>query len=138
MRRKALRVPTDLPVLGGIVAVLAFAMALAGLAGALGRMVVERRRELAIRAALGATPARTMRLVLGDAAIVVGGGIAAGTAGALAGAGVLRSVLYGVGPRDATTLAAVAGTVALVSLALCAVPARRAAASDPMDVLRDV
>jgi len=113
-------------------------MALAGLAGALGRMVVERRRELAIRAALGATPARTMRLVLRDAAIVVGGGIAAGTAGALAGAGVLRSVLYGVGPRDATTLAAVAGTVALVSLALCAVPARRAAASDPMDVLRDV
>ena len=64
--------------LGGSVGLLAVAIAFVGVAGGLARMVTERRRELAIRAALGATPARALRSVLSDGAVVTTAGIAAG------------------------------------------------------------
>ena len=122
--------------LGGAVALLAFAVAMVGLAGSLTRVVSERRRELAIRAALGATPARTVRAILGEGTVLVAAGIAIGLGGALAAGRALRALLQGVAPHDPATLGGVAMLVAVVSLVACYLPARRAARVDPLALLR--
>jgi putative ABC transport system permease protein len=123
--------------LGGSVGLLAAAIALVGVAGGLARMVTERRRELAIRAALGATPGRALRSVLTDGAIVTGSGILAGVAITLAAGRLIRSLLIGVSPHDPATLAAVALAVGAGALLACYLPARRAAATNPMELMRD-
>ena len=117
-------------------AALALAVAMVGLFGALARAVVERRQELAIRAAVGASPGRLIWLVLRSAVTVTGAGLAAGLLAAAATGRGLASLLYGVGPYDAATFAAVAAVVVLVALAASAIPARRAARLDPMIALR--
>jgi putative ABC transport system permease protein len=123
--------------LGGSVAVLAFAVAMVGLAGSLMRVVSERRQELAIRAALGATPAHAVRAIVGEGAILAAIGVAVGGAGALAVGRALRSLLHGVSPHDPATLATVCLFVAAASLFACYVPARRAARIDPLALLRE-
>ena len=117
-------------------AALALAVAMVGLFGALARAVAERRHELAIRAAVGASPGRLVRLVLRSALAVTGAGLAAGLLAAAATGRGLASLLYGVGPYDPVTFAASAAAVALAALAASAIPARRAARLDPMAVLR--
>ena len=107
-----------------------------GLFGALARAVAERRHELAIRAAVGASPGRLVRLVLRSALAVTGAGLAAGLLAAAATGGALASLLYGVGPFDPAAFAAAAVAVVLAALAATAIPARRAARLDPMAVLR--
>jgi predicted permease len=121
---------------GGGAAALAFAIAAVGLAGGLSRTVAERRRELAIRAALGATPSMSVRLVLREVAAIVAVGTAVGLAAGVAGARLLRSAVYPVSPYDPVVLAGVAAMVIVLSIGVCAVPARRAATVDPMDALR--
>jgi hypothetical protein len=122
--------------LGAGAAALAFAIAAVGLAGGLSRAIAERRRELAIRAALGATPATSVRLVLRDVAFIVGSGTAVGMGAGIAGARLLRSAVYPVSPYDPLVLSGVGVLVVVLSIAVCVVPARRAATVDPMDVLR--
>ena len=117
-------------------AALALAVAMVGLFGTLARAVVERRQDLAIRAAVGASPGRLVRLVLRSAIAVTGSGLAAGLPAATATGRGLASLLYGVGPYDPATLAAVAAVVVLTALAAAALPARRAARLDPMVALR--
>jgi len=123
--------------LGGSVGLLAVAIALVGVAGGLARMVTERRRDLAIRAALGATPGRALRSVLIHGAIVSAGGILAGVLMTLAAGGIIQSLLFGVSPHDPATLTAVAFTVAAGALLACYLPARRAAATNPLELMRD-
>jgi ABC-type antimicrobial peptide transport system permease subunit len=122
--------------LGGSIALLAFAVALVGLAGGLLHTVTERRRELAVRAALGATPYGTMRLVLGEGAILIAVGLIAGLAASLAVNRMLAGLLYGVTPSDPVSLAAVAALVATIAITVCVLPARRAAKADPLELLR--
>ena len=117
-------------------AALALAVAMVGLFGALARAVAERRHELAVRAAVGASPGRLVRLVLRSAFAVTGAGLAAGLLAAAATGRGLASLLYGVGPFDPATFAAAAATVVFAALAATAIPARRAARLDPMTVLR--
>ncbi len=117
-------------------AALALAVAMVGLFGALARAVAERRHELAIRAAVGASPGRLVRLVLRSALAVTGAGLAAGLLAAAATGRGLASLLYGVGPYDPAAFAAAAVAVVLAALAATAIPARRAARLDPMAVLR--
>ena len=107
-----------------------------GLFGTLARAVVERRQELAIRAAVGASPGRLVRLVLRSAVAVTGLGLALGMPAAVATGRGLASLLYGVSPYDPATLAAVAAVVVLTALAASTIPARRTARLDPMVVLR--
>ena len=123
--------------LGGSVALLAFAVAMVGLAGSLMRVVSERRQELAIRSALGATPAHAVRSIVGEGSVLAATGVALGCAGALAVGRALRSLLHGVSPHDPATLAAVCAFVAAVSLLACYLPARRAARIDPLALLRE-
>jgi predicted permease len=122
--------------LGGSVALLAFAVAMVGLAGSLARVVSERRQELAIRAALGATPARTVRTIMHEGVLLAILGVTLGLGGALAAGRALRAFLHGVAPNDPVTLIGVAVFVAATSLAACYLPARRAARIDPLALLR--
>ena len=115
---------------------LALGVALVGLAGLLYRMVAERRRELAVRAACGASPQRLMMFVLVRGGAVTAAGLLLGAAGALAAGRLLAGLLHGVAPNDPATLLAALGGVGLVSLAACAPPAWRAGRVDPASVLR--
>jgi putative ABC transport system permease protein len=122
--------------LGGSIALLAFAVALVGLAGGLLHAVTERRRELAIRAALGATPRVTMRLVLGEGATLTVAGLIAGLSASLAINRMLAGLLYGVTPSDPVSLTAVAGLVATIAITVCYLPARLASKANPVELLR--
>jgi predicted permease len=115
---------------------LTLALSAVGLYAALAFAVGQRRREIAIRLALGAERARVGRLVLYQGTVVVSLGLIAGLTIALGVGPVLAHMLYGVSPRDPLTL--VAGPLILVAVALLAVwlPARRAMALDPLVVLR--
>jgi len=120
---------------------IAFATAALGLAalgvyGAMAFSVVQRRRELAVRAALGAQRRQLSGLVLARGARLALLGICIGIAGALALSRFLAALLYGVGERDPLTLAVVTVTLAAVALAASVLPARAAARLDPMTVLR--
>ncbi|MCE2515611.1 MAG: FtsX-like permease family protein, partial [Acidobacteria bacterium] len=117
-------------------AALALTVAMVGLFGTLARAVAERRNELAVRAAVGASPGRLFRLVLGSAVAVTGVGLAAGLPAAAATGRSLAALLYGVSPFDPVTVATVVATVVLAALAASAIPARRAARLDPMAALR--
>jgi len=122
--------------LGGAVALLAFAVAMVGLAASLRRAVLERRREIAIRSALGATPGRAIRAVVGEGAMLAGAGVLLGIGGALGAGRGLRSLIFGVSPYDPATLGGVAVLVGALSLLACYLPARRAAQIDPLAALR--
>jgi putative ABC transport system permease protein len=117
----------------------AMALALAGLGcfGVASQSVVQRRRELGIRIALGAPIGRVYGLVLHHAMVPVVLGVGAGIAGALAFTRVLRGLLYEIGPGDATVLLLSALALAGVTIAACLLPARRASRTDPALVLRD-
>ena len=116
--------------------VLSLGVALVGLVGLLVRLVAERRRELAIRAALGASPRRLMALVMTRGGYVALVGLFLGVIGAVIAGRGIASLLYGVVPDDPGTLLGVVGLVALVSAAACAGPARRAGRIDPVTALR--
>jgi predicted permease len=128
--------PRFLMVLLATFAGLAIVLTVVGLYGVMTYSVTRRTREIGMRMALGAERASVLKMVLGDAAMLVAAGIAIGVAGALASASVLENLLYGVGSRDPRVMAAVCSAVALVGLAAAWVPARRAAKVDPMVALR--
>jgi putative ABC transport system permease protein len=116
---------------------IALLLAVAGLFGAVSRTVMERRREIAIRAAVGADSREIVRLVLGYGLIPVAAGAAAGTLAALAGSRLLRGFLFEVAPTDASTYAAAVVLVVAVGAAACVLPARRALRFEPASLLRD-
>src|SRR5215469_15709202 len=111
-------------------------LAAIGIYGVLAYSVTQRRREIGVRVALGAEPGTIIRMVVTSGAGMVIVGSLAGLAGALAVSGLMKSLLYGIGPRDPLTF--IAAPAALVVVALCAayVPARRAAGVSPMEALR--
>ena len=98
--------------------------------------VSQQQRELGIRMALGAAPATVVRMVLVDGLRLTLAGIALGTLGALATSRLLSGLLFGVGAADPTTFAGIALLLVVVALAACWLPARRAAAVDPINALR--
>jgi putative ABC transport system permease protein len=108
-----------------------------GIYGLLGYSVTERTREIGVRVALGAQPAQIIRMILGGGARLVATGTAAGIAGALALSGLLKGLLFGVGPRDVTTYVAVPALLGVVALVAAYIPARRAARLEPLAALRE-
>jgi predicted permease len=129
------RTPLVLSVVFGAVALF---LAAIGLYGVLAYQVTQRSREIGIRMALGGQAAAIVRLVLGEGLAMVGAGGLLGLVGILALGGVLQSQLFGVRPSDPLIIAAIVAVVGLVALAACLVPARRAAAIDPVRALNDL
>jgi predicted lysophospholipase L1 biosynthesis ABC-type transport system permease subunit len=116
--------------------VLALVLACIGLYGVLSYNVARRTSEIGVRMALGAQRRDVLRLVLGDALLVTGIGVAVGLAAAVAGTRLLSTLLFGLTPRDPVTLAgSVAGLLIAAMVAAC-VPAWRASRVDPMTALR--
>ncbi len=122
--------------LAGVFGVGAALLAIIGLSGALIRAVVERQRELAVRAAVGATPQQLLRDVLQYGMVLAVLGVGAGlTIAAALGQG-MSSVLYGVPVRDPATYAGASAAVFTIAMAACYWPARRAAAADPVTLFK--
>lgn len=117
-------------------AFVALALSLVGLTATLSRAVHERRRELAIRSAIGASPVRLTRMILSDGVRVTLAGLMAGLALTLATTGSIAHLLYGVSPYDVATFGGVALLIALGALCGSLIPARRAAKVQPVELLR--
>jgi predicted permease len=117
-------------------AVVALLLTVVGLMVIVARSVVERRRELAIRSALGATPLRLIALVVRQGLAPVVAGAAVGVAGAFAGAVVVAQFLFHVAPREPLVYGSVALLVVGVASLASVVPARWIMAESPAAVLR--
>jgi ABC-type antimicrobial peptide transport system permease subunit len=120
----------------GVFSPVALVLAAAGIYGVISYAVSQRTHEIGIRMAVGATPREVLANVLRGGMALVAVGTAIGLAVALAAAGLLEKLLFGVSPRDPLVYAAVVLAVAAVGLLANAIPARRAASLDPMRALR--
>ncbi len=115
---------------------LALLLAVAGVYGVLSALMTTRLREVGLRVALGASRADILRLILGRGCVIAGLGLVIGLGGALGAAQLLRSFLFQITPADPVTIGTSAIVMSLAALAACYLPARRAAAADPLTVLR--
>lgn len=124
--------------LGGLAALLGSVIAIAGLYGTFMYAVTRRRAEIGVRMALGAERRDVVRLILGDAGVVLAAGLGLGIAGTLAAGRMVESLLFNLSPRDPSTLAFAVSALTCAALLASYLPARRAATVDPAAVLRDV
>lgn len=115
----------------------ALLLAMTGVYGVLAYSVARRTAEIGLRVALGASPGRVLRLILGQGMQPIAAGIVIGLAGASALSRFISSLLFGVKPIDPVTYAVVVLTVTLTALLSCYVPARRALRVDPVAALRE-
>jgi putative ABC transport system permease protein len=111
-------------------------LAAIGVYGVLAYSVTQRTREIGVRIALGAEPLTITRMVVASGARMVIIGALAGMAAALALSGLMKSLLFGIGPRDPLTFVATPLIFVVVALLAAYVPARRAARVSPMEALR--
>ena len=118
-------------------AALALTLAATGLYGVLSYSVSQRRREIGIRSALGATRGNVIALVVRQGLFATVAGLAVGVIAAALGARLLQPLLFGVTPLDLPSFALMPAVLLVVALAACLVPARRAAATDPAITLRE-
>jgi putative ABC transport system permease protein len=119
-----------------VFALLALLVAAIGLYGVMSCLVGQRMPEFGVRMAVGASSGDILRLVLANAAKLVAIGTSIGLLSAALLARLISSLLYGVEPFDATTLAAVSLFLAIVALVASYIPAHRAAKADPNQCLR--
>jgi predicted lysophospholipase L1 biosynthesis ABC-type transport system permease subunit len=117
-------------------AALALALAALGVYGVVAFSVAQRRREVAVRMALGAEPARVLGMILREGMSLVAAGAVVGIVAALLLGKTLASMLFGVAPRDPITLLVIVAVLAAVATCATLLPARRAAAANPMSALR--
>ena len=120
----------------GLFAALAFILSAIGIYGVINYDVTQRTGEIGVRMALGAQSRDVLRLILRQGLLLTLGGLLAGLAGAILLTRFLASLLFEVKPTDPVTYAVVASLLALVALAACLIPARRATKVDPIVALR--
>jgi len=111
-------------------------LTLVGIYGVLSLSVASRRREIAIRTAVGAQQRDIRNLVFGEGFRLIAGGVIAGVTVSIILSRVLRSFLFEVEPTDPATLVGVVLLFACVAMLACWVPTRRAAKVDPVEALR--
>jgi putative ABC transport system permease protein len=126
-----------LATLSGFFGALAVVLAMIGLYGVMSYTVAERTSEIGIRMALGARRAHLMAMILRKAATLLVVGLALGAGLSLASANAASALLFGLKPRDPVTLAIASAVLAAVALGASYLPARRAAALDPIASLKD-
>jgi predicted permease len=123
-------------VLFGLFGILGLVLAAIGIYGVMTYTVQQRRHEIGIRVALGASPNDVLRLVVWRGAMLSLTGIGVGLLGAVAAAGLMRKLLFGVPPHDVPTYVAIAAALAVVGVVAAYVPGLRATRIDPVAVLR--
>lgn len=124
-------------VLTAVFAGAAMLLACLGIYGVVSWSVARRRTEIGIRLALGGGAGSVRRMIVSEGMRPVIAGLAAGLAAAWMLGRMISSLLFGIGPHDAWTMAAVSGVVVAVAAAACDLPARRATREDPLRALRD-
>ena len=122
-------------ILLSVFAGVALFLSVVGIYGALAYSVNQRRREIGIRMAMGSAPGEVFRAVVGQGLRVTAVGLVAGAAAALFLTRLIRSLLFEVQATDIRVILGVAGLLALVGLAACIVPARRATTVNPVEAL---
>jgi ABC-type antimicrobial peptide transport system permease subunit len=123
-------------VLLAIAATMALLLGLSGIYGVISYAVSQRRREIGIRLALGAQP-REVRALFVRRGLALGGvGLAIGLAGAIAFTRLMESLVFGITPLDPVTFAATPVVLVVAAVLATYLPARRAAAVDPVETMR--
>ena len=117
-------------------ATVALLLSAIGIYGVISYSVVQRTHEIGIRAALGASGADVIKMILKSGMVMAGAGLAFGFLAALALTRLLATLLFGVGARDPVTIAGVGVMLAAVALLASYLPAQRASKVDPMICLR--
>jgi predicted permease len=120
----------------GIAAGIALLLGVVGIYGAIAYIVAQRTREIGLRIALGAQAGDVQRMFLRHGLSLTAVGVALGVGVALVLTRVMSALLFGIGPTDLMTYAAVSGILAAVALLATYLPARRASSVDPMVALR--
>jgi predicted permease len=123
-------------ILLGVFAALALVLACAGIYGVISYLVGQRTHEIGVRIALGAQRGDVLRLMLGQGARMALMGVCVGVAASLGLTRLMSRLLFGVSATDPLTIAGVGGALALVALAACYLPSRRALRVDPLVALR--
>jgi ABC-type antimicrobial peptide transport system permease subunit len=133
---ESIRRPRLLAQLLAAFSAVALLLAAIGTYGVLAYMVAERRREIGIRMALGASRSSVIVQVMQQGLLLTTSGVVVGISGAFGLNRLIASLLFGVRPTDRTTLAIAITTMLLVALVACGLPAWRASRLDPNVVLR--
>jgi predicted permease len=123
--------------LAGTFAVLALALAMVALWGAMAQTVLDRRRELAVRLALGSTNGRAVSLVLRGGFVLIAAGVVLGVFAGAVTARMLQHLLHGIAPFDPISFGTGVAVATSISAVACYVPARRAADINPAELLRE-
>jgi predicted permease len=134
--QRGLFVPRMVAILGGVFGVVALSLAVIGLYGVVSFMVGRRTQEIGIRMTLGAQRSAVLRMVLADGLTLSAVGLAVGLTLSLAATPLLRSLLIGVSPWDATTFVAICAVLCAATVVASWVPASRATRVDPVVALR--
>jgi ABC-type antimicrobial peptide transport system permease subunit len=118
-------------------ATVALLLAGVGIYGVMAFSVAQRAHEIALRMALGATRGRVVGLIVREGVLLACIGLAAGLVGSYFIGRAMRAMLYGVGAMDLSAFSAVGVILLAAALLACYLPARRAASTEPMQVLRN-
>lgn len=125
-----------LATLSSFFSALALLLAMIGLYGVLSYLVTQRQTEFGIRMALGAQPRSVLRLVMVDVLAILTGGLAVGVGISLVCTRFLQEMLFGLGPRDLSTMVAAVCVLSAIAILAGGIPAWRASRVDPMVALR--
>jgi predicted permease len=119
-----------------VFAATALLLAVAGIYGVMSYSVTQRRKEIGVRVALGATPGQVFRIILGQGLATTTIGLAVGIIAAIGLTRTIESLLFGVTPTDPVAFASVVALLLMVATLACYLPARRATEADPIEALR--